>query len=149
FWTFSISRTTKVIFGNVAARTSSLRADSQTNKASNRDRYRKACRNREKNKLDKGGCSLTIVTHQDVFNKLEEWAPKQLAYDWNPIGLQVCNAADYISIILINLDVTDALVDEAISNSCNFILGHHPLIFKALTSINTSPQQGSTVKKLI
>src|SRR5699024_3352212 len=48
------------------------RADSQTNKASNKDRYRKACRNREKNKLDKGGCSLTIVTHQDVFNKLEE-----------------------------------------------------------------------------
>src|SRR5699024_7446297 len=103
----------QVIFGNVAARTSSLRADSQTNKASNKDRYRKACRNREKNKLDKGGCSLTIVTHQDVFNKLEEWAPKQLAYDWDPIGLQVGNVADNTSKILISLDVTDAVVDEA------------------------------------
>src|SRR5699024_4716211 len=130
-------------------RTSSLRADSQTNKASNKDRYRKACRNREKNKLDKGGCSLTIVTHQDVFNKLEEWAPKQLAYDWDPIGLQVGNVADNTSKILISLDVTDAVVDEAISKSCNLIIAHHPLLFKTLTSISTSTQKAIIVEKII
>lgn len=92
---------------------------------------------------------MTIVTHQDVFNKLEEWAPKQLAYDWDPIGLQVGNVADNTSKILISLDVTDAVVDEAISKSCNLIIAHHPLLFKPLTSVNTSTQKGSIVQKLI
>src|SRR5699024_11969763 len=80
---------------------------------------------------------------------LEEWAPKQLAYDWDPIGLQVGNVADNTSKILISLDVTDAVVDEAISKSCNLIIAHHPLLFKPLTSVNTSTQKGSIVQKLI
>src|SRR5699024_12375901 len=80
---------------------------------------------------------------------MEEWAPKQLAYDWDPVGLQVGNDADKTSKILITLDVTEAVVDEAISKSCNLIIAHHPLLFKPLTSVNTSTQKGSIVDKLI
>src|SRR5699024_3689886 len=68
------------------------------------------------------------------------------AYDWDPIGLQVGNVADNTSKILISLDVTDAVVDEAISKSCNLIIAHHPLLFKPLTSVNTSTQKGNIVQ---
>lgn len=92
---------------------------------------------------------MTMFTHQDIFNSIEQWAPKSLAYDWDPVGLQVGSYSDQTSKILVSLDVTEAVVDEAINKACNLIIAHHPLLFKPLASIDTTSQKGIIIQKLI
>ncbi|MBK8292353.1 MAG: Nif3-like dinuclear metal center hexameric protein [Flammeovirgaceae bacterium] len=41
-------------------------------------------------------------------------------------------AADDVKSILVTLDCTEAVVEEAISKSCNLIIAHHPILFKGV-----------------
>ncbi len=51
--------------------------------------------------------------------------------------------------VLVALDVTEDVVDEAISKSCHFIISHHPFIFNGLKRINSSSSTGRIVIKAI
>lgn len=92
---------------------------------------------------------MTELTHKKVFQWMEEWAPKNLAYDWDPVGLQVGNDYDVVKNILVTLDVTEAVVNEAIKNNVNLIISHHPVLFQAIQSINTATSQGKLLKAIL
>lgn len=92
---------------------------------------------------------MNQVKHQDVFNVLEKWAPKSLAYEWDNIGLQVGSASHVTTKIMITLDVVEDIVDEAIENNVNLIISHHPLIFSKLSNIDFDSFKGRVIKKLI
>src|SRR5690625_2248621 len=92
---------------------------------------------------------MTKITHEDVFRVLEKWAPKELAYDWDNVGLQVGNYSDVTTNVLVTLDVLEAVVDEAIEQNANLIIAHHPLLFKSLKQINIQTVQGKVIKKLL
>jgi putative NIF3 family GTP cyclohydrolase 1 type 2 len=70
---------------------------------------------------------MTIV--QDVLTYLHELAPPQWAESYDNVGLYLGEAHTPISGILVSLDVTDAVLDEALAKGCNVILSHHPLWF--------------------
>lgn len=89
------------------------------------------------------------INHSNVIHLMEKWAPKSLAYDWDPIGLQVGNMSDVTTNILVTLDVLERVVDEAIEKNANLIVAHHPLIFKPLSNINLQTAKGKTIEKLI
>ena len=55
--------------------------------------------------------------------------------DWDNAGLQVGLTEAEVSGALLCLDVTEQVVDEAISKGCNLIVSHHPLIFRKLRQI--------------
>src|SRR5690625_5594107 len=78
------------------------------------------------------------MKHKNVFQLMEKWAPKNLAFDWDPIGLQVGLQNDETKNILVMLDVLENVVDEAIENDVNLIISHHPLIFNPLKNIDLS-----------
>lgn len=84
-----------------------------------------------------------------VIEFMNEFAPPKLAEDWDNIGLLVGNEEAEINKILIALDATDAVIDEAIEKGCNMIITHHPLIFKAVGNINSSTALGRRIMKLI
>lgn len=92
---------------------------------------------------------MALIKHQDVFKVLEKWAPTSLAYDWDNVGLQVGSKEHYTNKIMVTLDVTGAVVDEAIENDVNLIIAHHPLFFSKLSSIDFESFKGNVVKKLI
>ena len=69
--------------------------------------------------------------------------PLQESYD--NAGLQVGLTETEISGALLCLDVTEAVVDEAISRGCNLIVAHHPLIFRKLAHIS----DGSYVERAV
>lgn len=92
---------------------------------------------------------MTTRTHKDIFNLMEKWAPKHLAYDWDNIGLQIGSANDETKKIMVTLDVVESVVDEAIEQGVNLIIAHHPLLFKPLQSIDYSSFKGKVIKKLI
>ena len=50
---------------------------------------------------------------------------------------------------LLCLDVTEAVVDEAVQKGCNLIVSHHPLIFRKLSRISDENYVQRTVRKAI
>lgn len=72
---------------------------------------------------------------QEICSALEEFAPLALQESYDNAGLQVGKRTEPISGILLCIDVTEAVVEEAILHKCNLIISHHPLIFKGLKKL--------------
>lgn len=89
------------------------------------------------------------VISSDIFRLIETWAPRSFAYDWDNVGLQVGSYHNTVKKILVTLDVTEAVVNEAIEKDVDLIIAHHPLLFKPLKSINTDHFRGRIIQKLI
>ncbi|GEN86354.1 Nif3-like dinuclear metal center hexameric protein [Oceanobacillus sp. FSL W8-0428] len=89
------------------------------------------------------------LKHADFFQIMDGWAPRSLAYHWDNIGLQVGRFHDSTSHILVTLDVTEEVVDEAIEKQANLIIAHHPLLFQPLKQINVDHPKGRVVQKLL
>ena len=68
------------------------------------------------------------VTVQSVLQVLQQYAPVELACDWDNVGLLV-DAGRPVSRIATALDITPAVVAEAAQNGCELIVAHHPVIF--------------------
>ena len=85
----------------------------------------------------------------EVVKIFESLYPRDLAYNWDNVGLQIGSLNKDISNILLSLDLTLEVVDEAINNNSEMIIVHHPLIFSAIKSINTDTYKGQTVRAKI
>ena len=69
---------------------------------------------------------------REVLQQLEKYAPLAYQDEWDNSGIMVGNPAQDVKGIMISLDVTLPVLREAISQKCNLIISHHPLIFKPL-----------------
>lgn len=74
-------------------------------------------------------------TIQEVCTYLESLAPLALQESYDNCGLQTGNGQEKVTGVLISLDITEAVLDEAIASGCNLIIGHHPVIFKGVKSL--------------
>ncbi|WP_010236478.1 Nif3-like dinuclear metal center hexameric protein [Clostridium arbusti] len=86
---------------------------------------------------------------KDICSIMEKAAPKRLSENYDNVGLMVGNLDSDISSILVSLDCTLNVIDEAKRKNCNFIFTHHPLLFKKPSSITTETLLGSKIIKLI
>ena len=73
---------------------------------------------------------------KEITDILEEWAPKEIAWERDNVGLQVGSTDISAKNILLSLDLTDQVIDEALSKNCNLIITHHPLLFSPLKKID-------------
>ena len=85
----------------------------------------------------------------EIINIFETLYPRDLAYNWDNVGLQIGSLNKDITNILLTLDLTLEVVEEAIKNKNELIIVHHPLIFSAIKSINTDTYKGKIIEKLI
>lgn len=85
----------------------------------------------------------------EVTNILEKLAPLNYAYKWDNVGLQLGSKEDSVSRILIALEVTEAVLEEAIRNNVNMIITHHPMIFSSLKKIIKEDMKGKLIYKAI
>lgn len=90
-----------------------------------------------------------MIKVNDIFSFLNELAPVKLKMDFDNVGLLVGNGENSVSKILIALDITDAVIDEAISMGAELIVSHHPVIFEPLKNILYSDVEGKRIIKLI
>lgn len=75
-------------------------------------------------------------TNSDSVAKvMEHLAPKALAESWDNVGLLIGHKNKMIQNVLVALEVTEAVIDEAIEKNVDMIIVHHPLIFKPLNVI--------------
>jgi dinuclear metal center YbgI/SA1388 family protein len=72
---------------------------------------------------------------KDILSEIERFAPLSYQESYDNSGVQVGNVYQEASAALLCLDVTEAVVAEALNKGCNLIIAHHPLIFSGLKSI--------------
>ena len=72
---------------------------------------------------------------QQVLDALERFAPLPLQESWDNAGLQIGLTEAEVSGVLLCLDVTPQILDEAMARGCNLIVSHHPLLFHGLKQI--------------
>lgn len=80
------------------------------------------------------------MTISDVILHLEKQFPLAHQADFDNCGLLIGDKNNTLKGVVISLDCTEEVVDEAIELGANLIISHHPIIFKGLKKItgNTS-----------
>ena len=86
---------------------------------------------------------------KEVIKALERFAPLPLQESWDNAGLQVGLTEAEVSGALLCLDVTEQIVDEAVSKGCNLIVSHHPLIFRKLARLTGEDYVQRSVMKAL
>jgi len=75
------------------------------------------------------------VSVGQVEQLIEKMAPRSWAEEWDNPGLLVGSSAQKVEKILLALDGTLEVVDEAIKEKASLIIAHHPLMFKPLKNL--------------
>ena len=86
---------------------------------------------------------------KDIIAVIEDFAPLSIQEGWDNSGLCVGSPEDEVSSILLGLDCTEKLVDEAIECGADMIVTHHPLIFSGLKKISPDDPIGAAVIKAV
>ena len=72
---------------------------------------------------------------KEVIQLIEQVAPLPLQEEYDNSGLQVGDLNREVTGALLAIDVTENVMDEAISLGCNLIISHHPLAFRPFKSL--------------
>ncbi len=86
---------------------------------------------------------------KDIIQALEELMPLNLQESYDNCGLQVGDRTQEISSALLCVDLTEAVVQEAIDLGAGLIITHHPPLFKGLKCIGTSSYIERAIVKAI
>jgi dinuclear metal center YbgI/SA1388 family protein len=86
---------------------------------------------------------------KDIYAAIEETAPLYLAEKWDNSGLQVGSRNQDVQKVLLALDVTESVVQEAVHKNVQLIVSHHPFIFNGIKSICVDSGKGKLVSQLI
>ena len=79
----------------------------------------------------------------------ETYYPLELAYEWDNVGLQIGSLNRPVNAVMIALDLTKEVLEEALIKDANLIITHHPFIFNPLTQIDMDTYQGNLINQLI
>lgn len=77
---------------------------------------------------------MTQIRHLTAH--LEQLAPLAYQESYDNAGLIVGDPTAEITGVLVTLDATEAVIDEAIAKGCNLVVAHHPIVFKGLKKLN-------------
>lgn len=86
---------------------------------------------------------------KNIENIIEEYAPLYLKESYDNVGLMVGDSKASVNKILVALDCTLDVIEEAKKKDCNLIVTHHPLLFKKPSSITTDTLLGKKIIELI
>ena len=85
----------------------------------------------------------------DILKKIEDFAPKTLAYEWDNVGLLCGNKDEEVTGICVCLDASLEAVEKAIENNCNLIVTHHPFIYRKIGSIDYNSYFGKMTSLIV
>ena len=90
------------------------------------------------------------MTVEEIYRSLNRRIPEELRESWDNDGLMcAADCSKEVRRALVALDVTENIVDYAVSSGIDLIVSHHPLIFKPLPSITENSNISRKVIKLI
>lgn len=84
----------------------------------------------------------------NILTSLCSIAPLELQMDFDNSGFLLGRAERMVHRALLALDVTDAVIDEAISEKAELIISHHPLIFHPVKFVTDLTPEGNRLLRL-
>jgi len=86
---------------------------------------------------------------KNIISVIEDFAPLSFQEDYDNSGIQIGDILDEVTAVLICVDVTEEVIDEAINLNTNFIISHHPLIFSGIKKITNKTSLEKAIIKAI
>lgn len=86
---------------------------------------------------------------ENIIRFFEQLVPPHLAVPDDPIGLQVGTLRKEVKKVMLALDVTPEVVEEALRHRVDLVIAHHAVIFRPLKSLRTDTRNGRLYEKLI
>lgn len=90
----------------------------------------------------------TSMVLGDIQHIMESWAPREIAWERDNVGIQIGSPHQQIGKVIVCLDVTEDVVRDAIRRKADLILSHHPLFFHPLRRIAPEDRTGNLVTLL-
>lgn len=84
-----------------------------------------------------------------IIEQLEKLAPVSFAESWDNVGLLVGTRTSNVQRILIALDATDEVIEQAVTLKADLLITHHPMIFSAMKKINDEDFIGRRILKMM
>jgi dinuclear metal center YbgI/SA1388 family protein len=92
---------------------------------------------------------MNTPTLHHLLAALNQWAPPALAEGYDNVGLLVGDAHQPCRGALVALELTEAVLDEALAHHCNLVLCHHPIWFGKRLKLTTADWQGRLMLRAI
>jgi dinuclear metal center YbgI/SA1388 family protein len=89
------------------------------------------------------------VKAEVIIQAVERIAPKNLAMDWDNVGLQLGDSNREVERVLLTLDLTEEVLSEAEQLDVQMIITHHPLFWEKINNLNYNSSMGRLVSRLI
>ncbi|MDE6085082.1 MAG: Nif3-like dinuclear metal center hexameric protein, partial [Muribaculaceae bacterium] len=89
------------------------------------------------------------ITKAEIIKTLEQVAPPRLQEGFDNTGLQCGTLSDACTGVVLCIDATAQIVNEAIERGCNLIITHHPLLFKPVKRITGEGRVQAALVKAI
>jgi dinuclear metal center YbgI/SA1388 family protein len=86
---------------------------------------------------------------KEIIQSIEKSVPRAYAEEWDNVGLLIGDENETVNGVLIALELTEAVLQEAIDGGFNLIITHHPLIFSGIKKINYQDLTGRIIRKVI
>ena len=86
---------------------------------------------------------------RDITSVIENFAPLGLQESYDNSGLIVGRLDDEVSKVLLAVDVTEEVLQEAVDEGCDMIITHHPIIFHAIKRFNSATYVERCVEEAI
>ena len=93
-----------------------------------------------------------MPTVREIEQSLFDWAPRELAADWDNVGHLLGSPGDTVSRVLTALDITEEVADEAMALGCQLIVSHHPVMnckWLPVQTVREDRPQGHLLLKLL
>ncbi|BCN32238.1 Nif3-like dinuclear metal center hexameric protein [Anaeromicropila herbilytica] len=92
---------------------------------------------------------MTKCKVQDITNLLEELCPLDYAEKWDNVGLLVGSKEKEVTNIMVALDATDEVIEQAVEKKIDLLITHHPMIFSARKTVTNDDFIGRRILALI
>lgn len=89
------------------------------------------------------------INFNELVAEIEEIAPRELEESWDNSGMQINMGNKEVNKILVTLEITKKIIDEAKSKKVDFIITHHPLMFHKIDVIDYNTISGNYIIDLI
>ena len=89
-----------------------------------------------------------MATVREIFQELDRWAPFETQMDFDDAGFLVGRGDREVRKILVSLDITEAVAEEAAAWGADLIVSHHPVIFHPVKRLTDETPTGRTLLAL-
>jgi len=90
-----------------------------------------------------------VIRLREIIDFLREFAPPELAEEWDNVGLLIGNPDDEIRSALTCLTLTPNVAEEAIAANCQLVVSHHPVLFRPVQKLTSENSEGRMLLSLI